>query len=156
MLWDLHVPPALNFLSLQTMPQKPFFPKLLWAFTNEWVHSRSTKFLSPVLLLEFIQIKQDSVQYLLWTTQGLDKRMVKENGIEFFLNLGWFLAHPPVSFSEVLMVGTGGTKSKSDWHRLVTTCGAPDWTARSAVTLWERSHGFCMENFFLSSDDIFA
>lgn len=36
--------------------------------------------------------------------------MVKENGIEFFLNLGWFLADPPVS-SYIMM---GGTKSNSD------------------------------------------
>lgn len=52
--------------------------------------------------------------------------MVKENGIEFFLNLGWLLADLPVSFSVVLMVGTEGTKSKSDPQGLVNTSGASD------------------------------
>jgi len=52
--------------------------------------------------------------------------MVKENGMEFFWNLVWFLADPPVSLSEVLMVGTGGTKSRSDLHRLVNTSAASD------------------------------
>lgn len=52
--------------------------------------------------------------------------MVKENGIEFSLNLEWFLADSPVSFSEVLMVGTGGSKSKSDQHGLVNTSSASD------------------------------
>lgn len=63
--------------------------------------------------------------------------MVKENGIEFSLNLEWFLADSPVSFSEVLMVGTEGTKSKSDQHGLVNTSSASDWggSAHSAVML---------------------
>lgn len=82
--------------------------------------------------------------------------MVKENGIEFFGNLGWFLVDLAVSFSDVLMVGTGGTKSKSDRQCLVNTSSASNSTAHSAVTLRERSHAFCVENFFLSSDDIFA
>lgn len=49
--------------------------------------------------------------------------MVKENGIKFSLNLGRFLADPPVSFSNILM---GGTKSKSNGHRLGNTGGASD------------------------------